>query len=297
MSRIAFVKDTSTAGAYVPRRDARVSVEDRGFLFADGIYEVCEIRSGGLVDEQRHLDRYQSSLASLQLTPPMPLRSLQLVLRETIRRNMIRDGILYFQVTRGAARRDHAFPAKDVPATLVVFATPINAAARDEKAAAGVTVMTLPDERWARRDIKTVSLLPNVLAKQQAREAGAYEAWLVDKAGMVTEGASTNAWIITRDGTLVTRPLGHDILPGISRSIVLDAARDLQMKVKERPFTVAEAKQASEAFLSSSSAILLPVVGIDGTSIGDGKPGPVTLRLRAFSRGISQISGMHLPSI
>ncbi len=297
MSRIAFVKDAFSAGSYVHRREAGVSIEDRGFLFSDGIYEVCEIRGGGLVDEQRHLDRYQSSLASLQLISPMSLRSLQLVLRETIRRNRVCDGILYFQVTRGAARRDHGFPAPDVPATLVVFATPIDVAAREEKARTGVTVVTLPDERWARRDIKTTSLLPNVLAKQAAREAGAYEAWLVDEAGTVTEGASTNAWIIAGDGTIVTRALSHDILPGISRSVILDAARDLQMKVEERPFTVEEAKAASEAFLSSSSAILLPIVGIDGARIGNGKPGPVTLRLRAFSRGISQISDMHLPSI
>ncbi|MGD1933237.1 MAG: D-amino-acid transaminase [Candidatus Phaeomarinobacter sp.] len=274
-----------------------VSVEDRGFLFADGIYEVCEIRGGGLVDEKRHLDRYESSLASLQLARPMSLRSLQLVLRETIRRNQVRDGILYFQVTRGASRRDHAFPKRDVPATLVVFVTSIDVAAREKKAETGVTVITRPDQRWARRDIKTVSLLPNVLAKQTARDAGAYEAWLVDDAGAVTEGASTNAWIVSRNGTIVTRPLSHDILPGISRSIILDAARGLQMKVEERAFTVQEAKAAPEAFLSSSSAILLPVVGIDGTMIGEGKPGPVTLRLRAFSRGISQVSGAHLPSI
>ncbi|GAB5503124.1 D-amino-acid transaminase [Pyruvatibacter sp.] len=297
MSRIAFVKDARNPGSYVSRDRAGVSIEDRGFLFSDGIYEVCEVRDGGLVDEERHLDRYVSSLKALKLASPMPIRSLQLVLRETIRRNHVRNGVLYFQVTRGAARRDHAFPDPQVQPTLTVFVTPVNTAIRDARAAAGVEVTTLPDERWARRDIKSTSLLPNVLAKQAAREAGAYEAWLLDKAGFVTEGSSTNAWIVTNDGTLVTRPLSEDILPGISRSIILDAATSLQLEVEERAFTVSEAKTAAEAFLSSSSAVLFPVVGIDGVAVGDGQAGPVTLRLRAFSRAISQVSGAQLPSI
>lgn len=297
MSRIAFVKDVRNPGSYVLRDGAGVSIEDRGFLFADGIYEVCEVRDGGLVDEARHLERYASSLTALRLAEPMPLRSLQVVLRETIRRNKVRNGVLYFQVTRGTARRDHAFPDKSVKPTLTVFVTPVNIAAREARAATGVEVKTQPDERWARRDIKTTSLLPNVLAKQIAREAGAYEAWLVDKAGFVTEGSSTNAWIVTRGRTIVTRPLSQDILPGVSRSIILDAAASLQLAVEERLFSVAEAQAADEAFLSSSSAILFPVVGIDGVPVGDGKAGPVTLRLRAFSRGISQVSGTQLPSI
>lgn len=297
MSRIAFVKDARNPGSYVRRDRAGVSIEDRGFLFSDGIYEVCEVRDGGLVDEQRHLDRYVASLNALSLASPMPIRSLQLVLRETIRRNHVRNGVLYFQVTRGAARRDHAFPDPPVQATLTVFVTPVNTTVRDARAAAGVEVKTLPDDRWTRRDIKSTSLLPNVLAKQAARDAGAYEAWLVDKAGFITEGSSTNAWIVTDTGTIVTRPLSEDILPGISRSIVLDAAASLQIPVEERVFTVAEAKAAAEAFLSSSSAVLFPVVGIDGVAVGGGKAGPVTLRLRAFSRAISQVSGAQLPSI
>ena len=297
MNRIAFVKDAGNPGSYVPRDRAVVSIEDRGFLFSDGIYEVCEVRDGGLVDEERHLDRYIASLNALSLQPPMSIRSLQLVLRETIRRNHVRDGVLYFQVTRGAARRDHPFPEPPVPPTLTVFVTPVNTAVRDARAAAGVEVKTLPDERWARRNIKTTSLLPNVLAKQAAREAGAYEAWLVDKDGFITEGSSTNAWIVTNEGTVVTRPLSKDILPGISRSIILDAAGSLKLKVEERAFTAAEAKAAAEAFLSSSSAILFPVVDIDGVAIGSGKAGPVTLRLRASSCAISQVSGAQLPSI
>lgn len=297
MSRIAFVKDALSPGAYVPRSRAGVSIEDRGFLFADGIYEVCEIRNGGLVDEQRHLERYENSLRSLRLKAPMSRRSLQLVLRETIRRNKVRNGILYFQVTRGAARRDHGFPPASVAPTLTVFATPVDTAAREAKVASGVEVITRPDERWGRRDIKSVSLLPNILAKQAARDVGAYEAWLVDADGNVTEGASTNAWIVTDNGTIVTRPLSHDILPGISRSIVLEAAQQLQMNIEERAFTVGEAISAAEAFLTSSSAILLPVVGIDGSVVGDGTPGPVAHRLRAYASGISQISDAHLPSI
>lgn len=297
MSRIAFVKDARNPGSYVRRDRAGVSIEDRGFLFSDSIYEVCEVRDGGLVDEQRHLDRYVASLNALSLASPMPIRSLQLVLRETIRRNHVRNGVLYFQVTRGAARRDHAFPDPPVQATLTVFVTPVNTTVRDARAAAGVEVKTLPDDRWTRRDIKSTSLLPNVLAKQAARDAGAYEAWLVDKAGFITEGSSTNAWIVTDTGTIVTRPLSEDILPGISRSIVIDAAASLQIPVEERVFTVAEAKAAAEAFLSSSSAVLFPVVGIDGVAVGGGEAGPVTLRLRAFSRAISQVSGAQLPSI
>lgn len=297
MSRIAFVKDAHNPGSYVPRSAAGVSIEDRGFLFADGIYEVCEVRDGGLVDEERHLDRYVSSLTALRLSPPMPIRSLQLVLRETIRRNKVRNGVLYFQVTRGVAKRDHAFPDASVPPTLTVFVTPVNEVVRDARAATGVEVISLPDERWARRDIKSTSLLPNILAKQVARDAGAYEAWMVDKEGLVTEGASTNAWIVTVEGTVVTRPLSHDILPGISRSIILDAAASLQLAVEERAFSITEAQAADEAFLSSSSTILFPVVGIDGQPLGNGKPGPVTLRLRAFSRGISQVSREQLPSI
>ncbi len=297
MTRIAFVRDATTPGSYMPRADARISVEDRGFNLADGIYEVCEIRDGGLVDENRHLNRYERSLRALRIDAPMPRRALQLVLREVVRRNGVQNGILYVQVTRGAARRDHAFPDPGVVPTLVVFATSTHVATREAKADHGVTVTTLPDERWHRRDIKSISLLPNVLAKQTAREAGAYEAWLVDAAGYVTEGASTNAWIIDAQGTLITRPLSHDILPGVSREVILQAADQLNMPVEERAFTVAQACDAAEAFLSSSSAILLPVIRIDSHPIGEGLPGRLTHKLRAASRAISVVSGRQLPSI
>lgn len=295
MSRIAYVRDAGTPGTYTTRHSAAVSVEDRGFLFADGIYEVCELRDGCLVDESRHLDRYEKSLAALRITPPMSRRSLQLVLREVVRRNRVRDGIVYFQITRGAARRDHGFPTPSVAPTLTVFVAPVDVAAREARATQGIAVVTVADERWFRRDIKSVNLLPNVLAKQAAREAGAYEAWLVDADGYVTEGSSTNAWIITPAGTLVTRPLSQDILPGITRSVILETATQLGINVEERKFSVGEALSAAEAFLSSSSAILLPVIRIDENVINKGQPGPVAVRLRAASRANSRISDMQLP--
>ncbi len=292
MSRIAYVN-----GAYVRRGEAGISIEDRGFLFADGVYEVCELRGGRLVDEERHLDRLDRSMAELRLTPPMPRRALQAVLRETVRRNRIAEGIIYFQVTRGAARRDHGFPPPGTPASLTIFVSPIDVAKRERAVRHGVTVRTAPDERWKRRDIKSVSLLPNVMAKQAAREAGAYEAWMVDSAGYITEGASTNAWIVTHQGVLVTRPLGPDILPGITRQGVLEAGSALQVPVEERPFTVEEARSAAEAFLTSSSAVILPVVAIDGQKVGTGEPGRVTLRIRDAARVNCVISPVHLPSI
>lgn len=295
MSRIAYVRDAGTPGTYTARSVAAVSVEDRGFLFADGIYEVCELRDGGLVDEARHLDRYEASLAALRINAPMPRRSLQLVLREVIRRNRIQNGIVYFQITRGIARRDHGFPSPAVAPTLTVFVTPIDVAAREARAAQGVAVKTVADERWRRRDIKSISLLPNVLAKQAARETGAYEAWLVDADGFVTEGLSSNAWIITHEGKLVTHPLSSDILPGISRAIILETAMQLGMKVEERKFSVEEARCAAEAFLSSSSAILLPVTRIDETMLNNGQPGPLAVKLRAASRANSKVSDMQLP--
>ena len=295
MSRIAYVRDAGRPGTYTARRTAAISVEDRGFLFADGIYEVCELRGGYLVDETRHLDRYENSLAALRIEPPMPRRSLQLVLREVIRRNRVCDGIVYFQVTRGMARRDHGFPMPAVAPTLTVFVSPVDVAAREARAADGVAVITVADERWRRRDIKSVSLLPNILAKQAAREAQAYEAWLVDARGVVTEGASTNAWIINHDGTLITHPLGPDILPGVTRSVILETAAELEIKIEERPFSVEEAKSAAEAFLSSSSAILLPVIRIDGDAVNSGRPGPLSAQLRAASRANSEVSDMQLP--
>ncbi|MBV8652851.1 MAG: D-amino-acid transaminase [Alphaproteobacteria bacterium] len=275
MSRIAYVN-----GRYLPHGDAAVHIEDRGYQFADGVYEVIAVKEGGLVDEELHMVRLERSLSELRIAPPMARRSLALVMREVIRRNRVRNGIVYLQATRGVARRDHPFPA-DASTSLVITsrsAKPLNRKAQEE----GVKVISIPDIRWARCDIKSVSLLPNVLGKQQARESGAYEAWQIDRDGMVTEGTSTNAWIVTKDGELVTRQTGNEILNGCTRLALLDLARAARLTLAERPFSLAEAKAAREAFLSSTTSIVLPVVQIDDAVIGDGKPGPLGRQLLAL---------------
>jgi D-alanine transaminase len=275
MSRIAYVN-----GRYLPRARAMVSVEDRGFQFADGVYEVCEVRDGRLVDERRHMARLDRSLRELRIARPMTPAALSVVLHETVWRNRVRDGIVYLQITRGAARRDFPFPSRDTPPTVVVTARSNDLARLEQLATEGVAVVTVPDIRWGRVDIKSVALLPNVLAKQAARDAGAREAWLVDAAGRVNEGASSNAWIVTREGTLITHPLGRDILPGITRSVVIDAIKAQGLAFEERAFTVADAYAAREAFITSASQIVLPVVAIDGRPIGNGAPGPIAAGLR-----------------
>ncbi|MEX1147215.1 MAG: D-amino-acid transaminase [Sphingomonadales bacterium] len=276
MSRIAYVD-----GQYVPHAAATVHVEDRGYQFADGVYEVCAVLGGRVADQGAHLDRLARSLDALAIAMPMARRALAFVMGEVARRNRIVHGILYVQVTRGVASRDHAFPGAAHP-VLVMTARRMDFSAVIARADKGVSVITLPDQRWARRDIKSTSLLPNVLAKQTAREQGAYEAWLVDASGHVTEGSSTNAWVVPREGLLVTHPNGPDILPGVTRATLMEVARSLGMKVEERPFTVVEAKKAREAFLSSTTAMAMPVVAIDGTAIGTGKPGPTA---RALLKG------------
>jgi D-alanine transaminase len=275
MSRIAYVN-----GRYRPHRDALMHVEDRGYQFADGVYEVCEVRGAHIVDERRHMARLTRSLAELRISLPMPLAALSVVLHETVRRNRVRDGIVYLQVTRGVARRDHAFPAPGTAPSVVVTARPLDAARAEKVAADGIAVVTLRDNRWSRPDIKSVSLLPNVLAKQAARDAGAREAWFVDAKGFVTEGSSSNAWIVTPEGEVVTRPIDNSILSGISRAVVLDAIAAQGLRLAERPFTVEEAKAAREAFVTAASQIVQPVVRIDGAAIGDGRPGPVATALR-----------------
>ncbi len=277
MGRIAYVN-----GRYQPHGEAAVHVEDRGFQFADGVYEVWAVMGGRLSDAEGHFERLARSLRELRIPEPMSRGALTLVLREVLRRNRVRDGLLYLQVTRGAAPRDHAFPDAGTPPTLVVTAKPLDYAALEAKAQRGVAVITQPDQRWGRCDIKTVGLLPNVLAKQAAKEAGAYEAWLVDRDGLVTEGSSTNAWIVDANGRLRTRDTGANILRGVTRNTLIGLAEELQMPVEERPFTVTEAKSAREAFLTAASAFVTPVVSIDGEPIGDGAPGPVTRRLRAL---------------
>lgn len=275
MSRIAYVN-----GRYRPHRDALVHIEDRGYQFADGVYEVCEVSGGRLVDERRHMERLRRSLAELRIRLPMTLAALSVVLHETIRRNRVDWGIVYLQITRGVARRDHAFPAADTPPAIVVTAKNLDPSRNEAIARDGMAVVTVPENRWARADIKSVSLLPNVLAKQIAREHGAREAWFVDAKGLVTEGSSSNAWIVTADGKVVTRPADHAILRGISRTVLLDVLRAQGLVLEERAFSVAEAIAAQEAFVTSASQTVLPVVRIDAKPVGTGRPGPVAAALR-----------------
>jgi D-alanine transaminase len=275
MSRIAYVN-----GRYRDLRDACVNVEDRGYQFADGVYEVCEVRGAMLVDFPRHMARLQRSLRELQIVEPMPITALAIIMREVVRRNSVTYGIVYLQVTRGVARRDHAFPPSSVKPSVVVTARALDYEKKQQTAATGIKVITLAENRWPRVDIKSVSLLPNVLAKQEAREKGAYEAWFVDSDGFITEGASSNAWIVTKDGRAVTRSVDRGILAGITRAVLVEVMGALQIRLEERPFTPAEAREAAEAFVTSASQIVMPVVAIDGQAVGNGQPGGITRQLR-----------------
>jgi D-alanine transaminase len=279
VSRIVYVN-----GRYREQAEAVVSVDDRAFTFGDGVYEVCEVSGRALVEETRHLDRLDRSLTAIRIAWPIGREALRLVMREVVRRNRVRDGLVYVQVSRGAARRDHGFPAADVRPGLVVAARSLDPAAGAGRAATGVAVVTVAEIRWARPHVKTLQLLPNVLAKQAAREAGAFEAWFVDRDGFVTEGASTNAWIVTTAGGLVTRAADQSILHGVTRAALIDVAASLGVALEIRPFTVAEALAGPEAFLSSATTIAMPVVSVDGRAIGDGRPGRVTLALRRAFR-------------
>lgn len=272
MSRVAYVN-----GQYVPFREATVHVEDRGYQFADGVYEVIAVVGSRLIDEAEHLDRLDRSLGELSIRPPMARAPLRVAMREVIRRNGVTDGALYMQVTRGVARRDHPFPPQAEPSLVMTIrrSRPIPASTVQK----GIAVITIPDIRWSRCDIKSISLLPNVLGKQAARQAGAFEAWMVDEQGQITEGTSTNAWIVTHQGEVVTRHLNHAILSGITRLAVLAQAGKSGITVVERPFSVDEAKGAREAFLTSTTCRVLPVVSIDGQPVADGRPGPLTLAL------------------
>ena len=285
MSRIAYVN-----GRYVPHRAAQVHVEDRGYQFADGVYEVCEVRGGRLVDERRHMERLERSLKELRIAMPMARSALTHVFAETVARNRVRDGIIYLQVTRGVARRDHAFPAPGTPPSIVVTAKNHDLGKLEAGAADGIAVVSVPENRWPRVDIKSVSLLPNVLAKQAAREQGAREAWFVDREGRVTEGSSSNAWIVTRDGAVVTRQANHAILRGITRTVLLEAIAAQGLKFEERAFTLEEAHAAREAFITSASQIVLPVVKIDGRPVGNGAPGLVASALRREFHRYAEIS-------
>jgi D-alanine transaminase len=274
MSRIVYVN-----GDYVPEEEARVSIFDRGFLFADAVYEVTTVLDGKLVDFPGHMARLARSLDELDMAHPADDATLLGIHREMVARNGLTEGLIYLQVTRGAADRDFLYPEAAEP-TLVLF-TQEKPLVDTPAARAGISVITLPDRRWARRDIKTVQLLYPSMAKMAAKRAGAGDAWMVED-GKVTEGTSNNAWIVTRDGRLVTRDLSPAILAGITRAAVMRYAREAQMTVEERAFTPEEAREAAEAFVTSASTFVLPVVAIDGATLGDGRPGPVAQRLRAL---------------
>jgi D-alanine transaminase len=284
LSRIAFVN-----GRYVPFAQAAVHIEDRGYQFADGVYEVCEVRGGRIVDERRHMERLARSLSELRIPPPITPRALPFVLRETIRQNRVREGLLYLQVTRGVSRREHAFPSPGTRPSLVVTARARDRSKAERVAESGISVITAPDNRWDRVDIKTISLLPNVLAREAAREAGAAEAWFVDQRGFVTEGAASNAWIVTADGALVTRPAERGILRGITRAVVMEMAVASGLRVEERPFLLQEALEGREAFITAATQIVMPVVKIDNHPVGDGKPGALSRRLRAQFHEVAEI--------
>jgi D-alanine transaminase len=276
MSRIAYVN-----GRYLPQRAATVHIEDRGYQFSDGVYEVCEVRGGCVIDQRRHLARLKRSLGELDIALPMSETALGIIMRECMRRNRVHNGIIYLQITRGVARRDHAFPPPGTHPSVVVTARNIDFAGNERTAAEGLAVITVPDNRWQRVDIKSISLLPNVLAKQAARERGAKEAWFIDGKGQVTEGSSSNAWIVTKGGKVVTRPADNGILRGITRSVLIDVIKAQGLELEERPFTVEEAQGAREAFLTSASQIVMPVVRIDDRPVGNGAPGSVATALRA----------------
>ena len=274
MSRVAYVD-----GVYRPHAEAAVHIEDRGYQFADGVYEVIAVRGGKLIDEELHLVRLRRSLAELRIEGALADNPLKFVLREVIRRNGVVGGMVYLQITRGIAPRDHGFPKAARPIHVVTArrTRPADPKLVDE----GISIITIPDIRWGRCDIKTISLTANVLGKQQAREAGAYEAWMVDAEGHVTEGTSTNAWIVTGDNLVVTRAAEHAILNGVTRQALIALIRREGYRFAERPFTVDEAKAAREAFLTSTTSDLMPVTAIDGRPVANGVPGLLTQKLRA----------------
>ena len=278
MPRIAYVN-----GRYLPHREATVHIEDRGYQFADGVYEVTPIVAGTLVDEALHLDRLERSLSELSIAMPTSRAVIEAVSQELMIRNRLTNGFIYIQVTRGVAPRDHKFPKAARPSLVMTTrqTKPVSQAVLDN----GLAVVTVPDQRWLRRDIKSISLLPNVLAKQAATEQGAFEAWMVDEQGQVTEGSSTNAWIVTKDGKLVTRPANNEILNGITRVRILRIAKAEGLAHEERPFTVEEAMEAREALLTSSSNFIVPITQIDGKPVGNGHPGLLAGKLRALYEG------------
>lgn len=275
MGRIAYVN-----GQFVRHGEAVVHIEDRGYQLADAVYEVWALFDGKLADAEGHFARLERSLGELRIPMPMSRQALTIVLREAVRRNRVSEGLLYLQVGRGVAPRGHAFPDVPVAPSVVITVSPVDRVSSEAKAAKGVKVVTTPENRWGRCDIKTVGLLPNALAKQAAKEQGAAEAWFVDELGFVTEGASSNAWIIDADGVLRTRDTNANILRGVTRRTLLDVLRNEGMKVEERPFTPDEALSAKEAFVTGAGSLVLPVVAVDGKPVGNGSVGPVAMKLR-----------------
>ncbi len=273
MSRIAYVN-----GAYLPMVDAVVNIEDRGYQFSDGVYEGITVYKGALIDLGPHIDRLWRSLGELEIAAPMDKAPLGFVIREVVRRNRIKNGFVYLQITRGVARRDHPFPDFAIPA-LTITCKRLDIDGVEARARKGVAASSQPDMRWDRCDVKSISLLPNILAKQAAREAGAFEAMLIDDDGLVTEGSSTNIWMVSKAGELITRSTDDNILPGITRAAVKSLCADHQIAVTERAFTLEEAQGAAELFLTSSTAGAMPIVTLDGKQIGDGKVGPIGLKL------------------
>ena len=275
MPRFAYVN-----GSYVPHAQASVHIDDRGYQFADGVYEVWAVKAGVMLDEAGHFARLERSLAALDIAQPVSMPALKLIGRHLLRLNRISDAILYIQISRGVAPRDHPFPVVAPAPALIVTAKRLDWQKQDAQAEKGVGLISMPDERWARCDIKSTALLANVLAKQKARDAGGYEAMLTDEAGLVTEGSSSTIFMVDGDGGLVTRPLGPEILPGITRETVIDVARAENIAVTERAFSVDEAKAAREMFITSASGFVLPVVEIDHQPVGNGVPGSLATRLR-----------------
>ena len=274
MTRTVYVN-----GKYLPENEATVSIFDRGFLFADGVYEVTSVLDGKLIDFDGHAKRLARSLGELGMRNPIETEDLLEVHRELVRENSIVEGLIYLQITRGAAAdRDFAYPSDDTPPPLVLFTQNKPGLADSPMAKAGIKVISIEDHRWARRDIKTVQLLYPSMGKMMAKAAGCDDAWMVED-GAVTEGTSNNAYIV-KGGKIITRHLSNDILHGITRAAVLRFAREAQMEVEERAFTVTEAQDADEAFFTSASAFVMPVVELDGAAIGTGAPGPVATRLR-----------------
>ncbi len=263
-------------GEFLPEDEAKISIFDRGFLFGDGIYEVTPVIDGRLVDRGAHMARLKRSLGEIRMAPPVPVEKIDVLQEEVVRRNGVTEGRVYLQVTRGAAERDFPFP-QEATSSLVMFARQVPFL-DTETARRGIRVKTVADRRWERRDIKTVMLLASVLAKQEAIEAGFDDAWMVE-GGLVTEGSSNNAYIVV-DGVVRTRHLSNEILPGCTRRALLALAEETGVAIEEKPFSPAEAKAAEEAFITSATNLVMPVVGIDDARIGTGVPGPLTARLR-----------------